>query len=204
MTKTRSLYPNAAAKFPWLALPFLAALAVTWACEKPAPPPPPPPPVVKVDQPRLGISIGALPASLKVESTSGVTVVLVNADPTREGRMEIESGPVEKGGVNLVAAVKAHKESTLQKPGGEYKGQSELRLPLGTAFTSRALYDEGGRRIEEIAVFMIHPMQNSELRIWYRYPATDAKETARRMNDEVFGVVGEIGPYSDSAAPKGP
>ena len=170
------------------------------ACAQEAPPPPAPAaPPVKVVNSQLGIEVTAVPDELEVEPTQDATIVLVLKDKTQEGRIVIEAGPVEKGGINLVEAAQQHKAAALAREGGVYKGRTELGAPLGTAFTSRALWTEGGRTLEEIKVFLIHPSRNRKLIVDYRYPA--GADTPKRMNDHIYALVGELGPIAEEPAP---
>lgn len=180
---------------------LVAGLIFVAACAKEAPKEPAaPPPPVKVVNAQLGIEVAAVPDGLEVEPTQDATIVLVPRDKTQEGRIVIEAGPVEKGGINLVEAAQQHKAAALAREGGVYKGRTELGAPLGTAFTSRAQWTEGGRTLEEIKVFLIHPSRDRKLIIDYRYPAGD--DTPKRMNDHIYALVGELGPITaEPAAP---
>lgn len=180
---------------------LVAGLIFVAACAKEAPKEPAaPPPPVKVVNAQLGIEVAAVPDGLEVEPTQDATIVLVLEDKTQEGRIVIEAGPVEKGGINLVEAAQQHKAAALAREGGVYKGRTELGAPLGTAFTSRAQWTEGGRTLEEIKVFLIHPNRDRKLIIDYRYPA--GADTPKRMNDHIYALVGELGPITaEPAAP---
>lgn len=175
---------------------LLVAACAQEAPKEPAAPPPP----VKVVNAQLGIEVAAVPDGLEVEPTQDATIVLVLKDKTQEGRIVIEAGPKEKGGINLVEAAQQHKTAALAREGGVYKGRTELGAPLGTAFTSRAQWTEGGRTLEEIKVFLIHPSRDRKLLIDYRYPA--GADTPKRMSDHIYALVGELGPITaEPAAP---
>ena len=200
MTTHRSPASHHRRLAPLCCLAAALLLLVAGCAQQEAAKPPEEPAPVKVVNSQLGIEIAAVPAGLEVVPTSDATIVLAPADKKLEGRLVIEAGPVEKGGINLVEAVKQHQAAAAAREGGVYKGQNELKgVALGTTFVSRAQWQEGGRTLEEIEVFMLHPARDRKLLIHYRYPA--GADTAQRMNDHVFALVGELGPVS--AAPAG-
>ena len=151
---------------------------------------PPPPPTVRVDNPAAGVAIAALSADFQVADNDGATIELVPAGEGATGTVSIVAGEAEIGGINLVAAVKAHKEEILQRPDGDYKGQAEYVSPLGTTYASRGRYSEGGSTVEERVVFMVHPWGDRLLSVIYRYPAGD--DTQARLDALMNGVVGEL------------
>ncbi len=179
-------------------VPLLGVLfLVGCAAEEPAPPAAPAAPV-KVSNAQLGIEIADLPKDLEVVSNTDATIELKPKDPAQEGRLVIDAGPKEKGGINLVEAVQQHKAAALAREGGVYKGQSELGAPIGTTFTSRAQWPEGGRTLEEVEVFMIHPSGDRKLFIHYQYPL--GEDSPKRMSQHILALVGELGPATEAPA----
>ncbi len=170
-----------------------AAITITAAglaaCKKEEPPPPPP--AVRVENPQLGMAIAAL-ADFTVAANDGAAIELVPAGEGATGTVSVVAGEAEIGGINLVAAVKQHKEEILARPDGDYKGQAEYVTPMGTTYASRGRYSEGGGTVEERLVFMVHPWGDRTLEVIYRYPAGDDEDTKARLGALMNGVVGEL------------
>jgi hypothetical protein len=143
----------------------------------------------RVENPALGVAIASLPKELKVRTNQGDELVLVPADG-RPGTLRFEVAAPARGGVNLVQAVNDHKASIEARPDGEYRGQVELASPLGTAYASRGRYTgDGGKTVEELALFAVHPLGDRLLSLVYTYP-TAGDTDARR--DELIDVFGEV------------
>ncbi len=168
----------------------IVALAVAGlaACAKEEPAPAAA--AVRVESPRLGVAIAALSPDFVVAATDGAAIELVPAGEGATGTVSIVAGEAEVGGINLVAAVKAHKAEIIERPDGDYKGQAEYVSPLGTTYASRGRYSVDGATIEERVVFMVHPWGDRTLEVVYRYPAGD--DTQDRLNALMNGVVGEL------------
>ncbi len=167
-----------------------AAIAITFglgACKKEETPPPAP--AVRVENPQAGVAIAAL-ADFTVDANDGATIELVPAGEGATGKVSVVAGEAEIGGINLVAAVKQHKEEILARPDGDYKGQAEYVSPLGTTYASRGRYSDGGGTVEERVIFMVHPWGDRTLQVIYRYPAAD--DTQARLDALMNGVVGEL------------
>ncbi|MEM6794579.1 MAG: hypothetical protein AAF725_11410 [Acidobacteriota bacterium] len=143
-----------------------------------------------VENQSLGVAIAELPAFFKVVDNSGATIELAPADPAVEGTVTIAASEPETGGINLVAAVEEHKADLLAKEGGEFKGQREMTFQFGTAFYSRGIFSEGERILEETKIHALHPAGDRRLVLTYRYPS--AEDTAQRLNDQLFAVLGEL------------
>ena len=159
------------------------------------------PPGERVENPNVGIAIAALPSFFAVESNEGEQIALVPADGTTPGRLLVQAGPAESGGINLVAAVQAHADSIRDDFGGQYKGQNELGSHLGTAFYSRGQYDDdGGQTTEETVIFLVHPWGDRTLQLIYRYPP--GEDSKARLEDQLFEVLGELEPLDQSPAPE--
>ncbi len=170
---------------------ILAAAIVTMAaglaaCKKEEPPPPP---AVRVENPQLGMAIAAL-TDFEVAANDGATIELTPAGEGAAGTVQVVAGEAEVGGINLVAAVKEHKEDVVARPDGDYKGQAEYVSPLGTTYASRGRYSEAGGTVEERVVFMVHPWGDRTLQVIYRYPA--GEDTQARLDALMNGVVGEL------------
>ncbi len=171
------------------------ALAGAWGCQPPAEEIQVAPPGERVENPQVGVAIAALPGFFQVAVNEGAELVLAAAAETDTGRMTIVAGEPQTAGINLVEAVKGHKQEILAAPDGEYKGQRELGLHLGTAFYSRGRYAvEGGGSEEETAVFLVHPAGDRTLELRYSYPAGDAEDTRTRIEEQLFAVLEELEP----------
>jgi len=133
----------------------------------------------------LGLTLSGLPPGFVIASNQGSSLELRPADQQKKGILWFEVGP-EREGVNLVAAVQAHQQQMEGMPEGDYKGGQELQGDFGSAFYSRGQYLDQGERMEETAVFMIHPSGNRLLVIHYRYPAGD--DSAARV-EQVIDVI---------------
>ncbi len=144
----------------------------------------------RVENAELGMAVADVPAFFKLSSNEGSVIELVPADPQVEGTLRIHESEAETGGINLVAAVERHKADLEARPDGVFKGQRELGSQLGTAFYSRGQYTEGGRTLEETAIFIVHPKGDRELRMVYNYPAGD--DSKARLTEQLFSVLGEL------------
>jgi len=187
------------------AFALLAALTLAVACGTPKPAeeaaPVDPAAGPRTENAALSIALASVPAAFRVEVNEVSELRLVRSDGT-PGTLHFEVTPV-LGGVNLIEALKGHQQAIEAQPGGEYKGQIELRSPLGTTFASRGRYgvvrpdaveSEGGVT-EEFRVFGIHPDGSQLLTIVYSYPA--GTDTAARR-DELLALLGEIEPVGVS------
>ncbi len=152
--------------------------------------PPPPAPAVRVENPLLGVAIAALSPDFVVAAGEAAAIELVPAGEGVAGKVSIVAGEAEVGGINLVAAVKAHKAEIVARSDGDYKGQAEYVTPLGTTFASRGRFSEAGGTVEERVVFMVHPWGDRTLEVIYRYPAGD--DTQARLDALMNGIVGEL------------
>ena len=159
------------------------------ACEgAPAPAPETAAPV-RVESPALGIAIADLPAALRVDVNEGGRLELVPATEGATGRIEIVLGPQVVGGVNLLESIRGH-QASIEERGGVYRGQLELGGPLGTAFYSRGTYPEGDGTVEETVMFLVHPWDDRDLRLVYRYPAAD--DSSERIQSHLMALLAEI------------
>lgn len=153
-----------------------------------------PPAGERAENPQHGVALAAVPGFFNLVSNDDAGIVLQPADPAVAGTLRVVAGPAESGGINLVAATQAHKDEILAR--GEdavYNGQRELGSQLGTAFYSRGNYtDDGGQKVEETVVFLVHPWNDRTLQLIYIYPLAD--DTAARIQEQLFSVLGEVEP----------
>lgn len=142
----------------------------------------------RVENTELGIAIAALPAVFRVVTADGPTLEFEAEGVGGAGRAIIAAGPEDPFGINLVEVVKARKAEFEAAPGGEYFGNRELGSPIGTAFTARGAYDDGGTRVEETWAYAIHPSGNRLLTITYSYPPGEAETRVEHLLE----LLGEI------------
>lgn len=188
---------------PYL-LALTAALVLAGGCQPSVPETAETPPEARrVENAALGVAIADLIPFFEVAENEGPAIVLTPVEG--EGRLVISAGEPESS-INLVAAVEAHQADVESRPGGDYKGGRELRVPAmpGAAFYSRGRYQGASGTVEETTIFFIHPWQDRQLHVTYTYPAGD--DSAERLQDQLFAVAGELEglPQPDEgAAPEG-
>lgn len=153
----------------------------------------------RVENPALGVAIGAVPPVLELAVNEGDQLELVPADDQLAGRLAVLAGESQTSGINLIAAIESHKEDILARPDGEYKGQREIAgMPLGTAFYSRGRYTaEDGTTEEESVVYLVHPWGDRTLQVRYRYPAGD--DSPSRLQDHLFELAYALEVLDDAA-----
>ncbi len=150
----------------------------------------PPAPTVRVENSQLGIAIAALSSDFVVTSNEGATIELAPVGEGVTGQVSVVAGEAEVGGINLVAVVKEHQAAIVERPDGDYKGQTEYVSPMGTTFASRGRYTAAGGTVEERVVYMVHPWGDRTLQVIYTYPAAD--DTQARLDALMSGVIGEL------------
>lgn len=151
----------------------------------------------RVENPQHGVAIAALPSFFQLVSNDEAGIVLKPADAATAGSLLVKGGEQEVGGINLYAAIEAHKEDILAREGGDYKGQRELGSHLGTAFYSRGHYPgDDGTTLEETVVFLVHPWNDRTLQLIYVYPAAD--DSGARIQEQLLGVLGEVEPLESA------
>lgn len=170
----------------WSRPALAACLVVLFALGSGCSPTPPLP--AGISNTTLDLSIGSLGDDWVVGTNQGLTLVIVPADPERHGTIEFVVGP-EEVGVNLVAAVEAHRNEIENRPDGVYSGAQELTGPMGTAFYSRGRFMGAGGAVEETRLLSIHPRSSRIVELVYRYPAGDDSSTRVSELIELFAEV---------------
>ena len=147
----------------------------------------------------LGVSFARIPQNFAVDVNEGDRLELRSTVEGDAGRMWIESGEVSDFGIRLVDSVNQQKEIYEARPGGEFNGSRKILTPLGEAYYSRGSFEENGVRVEEARVFTMHPVENRQLTLFYRYPAGTREESGARVQ-ELLVWVGEMeGPPVEGA-----
>lgn len=148
-------------------------------------------PAERVENPQVGVAIAGLTDEhFTVVANDGDRLELAPVGDA-PGRVTIVAGPPESGGINLVAAVQAHKAEILERPDGDYSGSLEYASPLGTTFASRGRYTSGaGFTEEERVILMVHPWGDRVLKVYYHYPA--GEDSQARLDALMEAVVGEL------------
>ncbi|MEM1182872.1 MAG: hypothetical protein AAGM22_31295 [Acidobacteriota bacterium] len=182
-----------------LASLFALLLVLSIGCKPPESVEPAEAPPERVENAQAGVALADVPDFFTVVSNDGGVIELAPGDDTVEGKLTVMATEVETGGINLVAAIEDHKANLLAREAGVYKGQRELGTQLGTAFNSRGQWSEGGRTMEEAAVFLVHPQGDRKLVLTYTYPAGD--DSSARLMDQLFAVLGEVEPLSEEPPP---
>ena len=139
----------------------------------------------RVENAFLAIALTSIPAGFELESNDGyeLSVRAVKGQP--EGRLWFEMGPLAEGGINLVEVVNAQRASFEALPSSTFFGNREIQMMNGrAAWYSRGRFDDGTGEVEEFRVTTLHPVQNRQMTVFYRYPAAD--DSADRLNDLLF------------------
>lgn len=149
---------------------------------------PAPPTPESLSNVQLDLSISDLGDDWVVETNQGRSLVVVPSGPERHGTIEFAVGP-EEAGINLVAAVEAHRKGIENRPDGVYSGAQELTGPMGTAFYSRGRYGDDGTTVEETRLLCMHPRSSRMVEMIYRYPAGNDSSTRVSELIELFAEV---------------
>ena len=168
---------------PWALATCLVVLSGLGSGCSPSPPPP-----EGLSNTVLDLSIGNLGNDWIVETNQGQTLVIVSSNPERSGTLEFIVGP-EEVGINLVAAVEAHRIEIESRPDGVYSGAQELTGPMGTAFYSRGRFTGADGTVEETRLLSIHPRSSRIVEMVYHYPAGDDSSTRVGELIELFAEV---------------
>lgn len=157
---------------------------------------------VRIEDEELGIAVVVPPGSPfePLESGPGeIRLRFPGDDEFTPGTVTFAAEPEQYFGVNLVEAVNAREEEIESRPGGDFLGQVELGSHLGTAFSTRARFDdEAGEQVEEVRIFAVHPGGNRLLHMTYRYTPSPG-QTQARMMDQAFQAFG----YAEGLVPEG-
>lgn len=187
-----------------LILPLALALA---SCG-PEPPPSPTAPQ-PVENAQLGLQLTDVPEGFVLGANEGEEIVLERRAGLTPGTMVVTARPeLERGGVNLVAALNERADEVAET--GGILRQVELGSHLGPAYLARSRWpgeggddgggDNGGER-EQMQIFALHPTANRMLVITYDYPLTgDTQDRREHMMDALSlvaaleeGSTGEAG-----------
>ena len=171
--------------FGLLAAALCTGGLVSLGCGKSAPENPKKLP--RVENPAMGIALGAVPPVFKVVSNEGAEIHL--APKEGEGEVTLLLERPEVGGVNLVQMVKDWKDIYQGMEQGKYLGQVELATQFGPAYTVRGSYLKDGAATEERRVFVLHPSGDQVLTLVYTYPEG---KSSRLRAEELFEVVSEL------------
>lgn len=158
-----------------------------------------------VDLPSLGLSFAALPEGFTVAAGGSGEIELTATDPEAGGRMWLELQDPSDYGIDLVKVVTDQSEAYAQMENSEYFGGRKLVVAAaGEAYYVRGRYDQGGERLEETRVFLIHPAENRLVSLHYAYPAgEDSPERIQRLFDWV-GELGVLGAGTGEEEASGP
>jgi len=168
-----------------MALTLSAAGLTLLGCGKAAPENPKVLP--RVENPAMGIAIGAVPPVFKVVSNEGAEIRL--APKEGEGEITVLLERPEVGGVNLPQMVKDWKDNYEAMEQGAYKGQVELTTQFGAAYTVRGTYMKDGAATEERRIFALHPTGDQIITLIYTYPEGN---NSRTRTEDLFEVVAEL------------
>jgi hypothetical protein len=136
----------------------------------------------RVESPTLAIVLTSIPAGFELETNDGDALSVRTVKGQPEGRLWFEMGPLVDGGINLVAVVNAQRASYEALPNSTFFGNREIQMMNGrAAWYSRGRFDDGTGEVEEFRVSTLHPVQNRQMTLFYRYPAAD--DSAERLND---------------------
>lgn len=168
----------------WALLTLSVALLA--ACGKAAPENPNKLP--RVENPTLGLAIGAVPPAFSVKTEQGAEIVLERKEG--EGEVKIFEEAPEVGGVNLVDMVWKWKDAYEAMPEGQFHGQVEIITPLGPGYTVRGSFqDEDGNPAEERRIFTLSPSGDKALVLVYSYPPGN---NPRERMEEMFELASEL------------
>jgi hypothetical protein len=187
ITTPRPRIPRAFRRPPVAALIALLSVAVLalGACGKAGPEDPKKLP--RVENPAMGVAIGAVPPAFSLISNEGAEIHLDRKEGKGEVTMLVERPEV--GGVNLPQMVRDWKEIYEGMEEGKYLGQVELTTQFGPAYTVRGSYQKDGVATEERRLFALHPNGDEVLTFVYTYPEGN---NSRERTDELFELVTEI------------
>jgi hypothetical protein len=197
-------------KTPFLAptLLSLAALAVVLTgCptqEEEAPPAEPvaaAPAPQRVENADSGLVLADVPEGFDLVSNDAEGITLTRKPDLPPGDLVLWARPVQQAGVNLQKEVNEIKADFEGRPDGAFNGQLELMGPTGPAYSTRGRWTEGGREMEEVHLFALHPMENRVVDLAYTYEVTG--DTKERM-EQAMAVLGEVEAYTpdDTAMPE--
>jgi len=172
------------------------ALALTGCAE----PPPSPSAPQAVENPQLGLRLTDVPEGFVLGANEGEEIVLERRAGLTPGTMVVTARPeLERGGVNLVAALNERADEVAET--GGILRQVELGSHLGPAYLARSRWpgddgdngggDNGGER-EQMQIFALHPTANRMLVITYDYPLTGDTQDRREHMMDALGRIAAL------------
>lgn len=163
----------------------------------------------RLESAEVGIAV-EVPAgsSFTAQGTDGGVLRLASPGETTESGVALgpatlvyDAEPPQVAGVNLVEAVNQRKEELEGRPNGRFYGQVELGGPLGTAYSTRGSYGEGGEDVEEVRIFAVHPQGDRLLHVTLQYAPVQGQGPARV--DQALRAFGWIEPLEEAGAVAG-
>lgn len=174
------------------------------ACQTSEPPPAPTAPQ-PVPNPQLDLQLTGIPEGFVLGSNEGEEIVLERRAGLTPGTVLVTALPeLERGGVNLVAALNERADEVAEK-GGKLR-QVELGSHLGPAYLARSRWPEEGGEKEQMQIFALHPTANRMLLITYDYPLTgDTQDRREHMMDVLSLVEGlDAAPAEEGSSEEAP
>lgn len=159
----------------------------------------------RLESHEVGIAV-EVPAgsSFTSQGTEGGVLRLASEGETTEAGVALgpatvvyAAEPPQVAGVNLVEAVNRRQDEIEARPDGRFYGQAELGGPLGTAYSTRGGYSEGGEDVEEVRIFAVHPQGDRLLHVTLRYAPVAGQGPARV--DQAMRAFGWIEPLEEGA-----
>lgn len=163
----------------------------------------------RLESPQVGIAV-EVPASssFTAQGTEGGVLRLASEGEETDSGVALgpatlvyDADPPQVAGVNLVEVVNQRKAELEARPNGRFYGQAELGGPLGTAYTTRGTYSEGGEEVEEVRIFAVHPQGDRLLHVTLQYAPVQGQGPARV--DQAMRAFGWIEPLEEGAAVEG-
>jgi hypothetical protein len=163
----------------------------------------------RLESPEVGIAV-EVPASssFRAQGTEGGVLRLASEGERADSGVDLgpatvvyDAEPPQVAGINLVEAVNQRKAELEARPNGRFYGQAELGGPLGTAYSTRGVYSEGGEEVEEVRIFAIHPQGDRLLHVTLRYVPVQGQGPARV--DQAMRAFGWIEPLEAAGAEGG-
>ncbi len=152
---------------------------------------------IRVENPALGLAIGAILPSLDLVTNEGETLRLKHKEG--EGEIWLEVSTPEVGGLNLVAMVQQSKVAYESLEEGKFYGQAELGTQFGSAYTVRGSFARDGEAVEERRIFSLHPDGRQIITMIYAYPTGNNSRARTNEMLELFSELESLDFQSDGA-----